>query len=458
MRADAEGVQRTLQAKPVILGQNSFPCHKINEGCEMKAFFKIGIASVLLAALCACNVSPVARGTTAAPVAAQSTTQKVVEKSGEVRAVWITYQDMGKFYKETPKKSDYEKNIKKRIAELKAFGINRLIVHIRAFSDAFYKSDIFPWSAYLTGTQGKDPGFDPLAIWVEQAHAQKMEIEGWLNPYRISADSNWDKLAPTNPAVKWHSDQDKTNDSWVAALPKGGLYYNPAVAQVQGLILSGIKEILENYDVDGIHFDDYFYPSTDASVDAVEFKAYGQGGGKLSLAQWRRENVNTLISSVYRLVKKTKPSVRFGISPMASIQKNYDTQYADVTLWATKEGYADYLCPQVYFGFRNEPSPFMSMVKAWESLGEKGKVDLYVGLPLYKSGKVDDYASPKNKEPGGPCYEFKEETNIMARQVRYLRQTRNIEGFYIYAYDQMFGAGQNEQSKKEMANLKKELS
>ena len=359
-------------------------------------------------------------------------------KETEVRAVWISYTELGNLILSNNTQEQFTAQITNRFRQLSDFGFNTIIVHSRAFADAFYKSDLFPTSSYMTGTQGGTMLFDPLAIMVAAAHQLNMKIEAWVNPYRITYSQNLDGLAATNPAKVWLSDAAPENDTWVIKTEKG-YFFNPAVKEVQDLIVAGVEEIVKNYEVDGIHFDDYFYPSTEESIDAGDYAKYTSEGGKLALVEWRCNNVSTLVKTVYAKIKSIKPAVTFGISPSASIKNNLSTHYADLTLWATEEGYVDYLCPQIYFGFTSETMPFISTYKSWQRMMKKSKVKLYVGLALYKSGTVDEFADTTDgSDNSTPKYEFINNTDLMARQVSYLRQTSGYKGFFIYSYSYLF--------------------
>lgn len=343
----------------------------------------------------------------------------------EVRAIWISYLD---FYTIARNKSEAEftANIAEVFQKSRDFGLNTVFVQVRPFGDAMYESQIFPWSNVLTGTEGVDPGYDPLAIMVQEAKKQGLRIEAWVNPYRIKyAGSNWE-MSSDNPAVSYIN-----SGSGAVIEYAGGISYNPASKTAQQLIIDGVVEIVENYDVDGIHFDDYFYPTTDTAFDKAYYNAYLNAGGTLSLSDWRRENVNALVRGVYAAVKQANPNVLFGISPQARVDVNYNTQYADVQKWLSEPGYVDYICPQIYFGFENQAAPFSGTLAEWNRMAEGSGAALYVGLAAYKCGTVDNYAgSGKN--------EWLNSTDMMARMVAESREQSSYGGFVLYRYDSLF--------------------
>lgn len=334
-----------------------------------------------------------------------------------VSAVWLTYYELSTFIKDK-EEEDFKKSITKAFKELKSSGFNRVTVQVRPYADAFYKSQYFPMSAYCTGVQGEDLSYDPLTIMVEAAHKYDLFFEAWINPYRVSTTNEFDKLSDNNMALKW-----KDTDNLIVC--DSGIFFNPASSEANELIVNGVKEIVSNYQVDGICFDDYFYPSSDKDIDKSSYETYTKNGGKLALEDFRRNNVSEMVKSVYNAVKEINSNVTFGISPAADVEHNYNSLYADVELWATEEGYVDYLCPQIYFGFQNENQPFMKTTKRWT---EMTKCDLYVALPLYKSGEEDEFAGDSGKK------EFVDNNNIIARQVTYLSKINEVDGFYIFSY------------------------
>lgn len=337
-----------------------------------------------------------------------------------VKAVWITYYELSSFTKDS-KQQEFKKQIGKVFKQLSAKGFNRVTVQVRPYADAFYNSSCFPVSSYCFNEQGSELIFDPLEIMTEQAHKYNLSIEAWVNPYRVSISNDFSELSQDNPAVKW-----KDTDNLIIC--DSGIYFNPASEEVTELIVEGVKEIVENYDVDSICFDDYFYPATDKSIDSTSYKSYKKNGGDKGLDDWRRENINNMIKSVYKTVKEVDSTVTFGISPASNIENNYSTLYADVTKWCTEEGYVDYICPQIYFGFQNENQPFMKTVKNWTQTAE---CNLYVALPLYKAGKEDEFAG----EDG--IKEFVNNNNIIARQVIYLSKLSEVKGYYIFSYSSL---------------------
>ncbi|HIY34794.1 MAG TPA: family 10 glycosylhydrolase [Candidatus Eubacterium faecigallinarum] len=352
---------------------------------------------------------------------AQGTEKNDSPKSAEyVKAVWMTYYELSSFTQDNDEQ-EFKKQISKAFKELESNGFNRVTVQVRPFADAFYKSDYFPVSAYCFKSQGSELLYDPLAIMTEAAHKYGLSIEAWINPYRVSSSTDFSELSDKNKAVEW-----KDTDNLIVC--DSGIYFNPASSEVTKLICNGVKEIVENYQVDSICFDDYFYPDTDKSIDESSYKAYTENSGELSLEDWRRENVSNMVKEVYSTVKSVNENITFGISPASDIENDRDSLYADVEKWCTSEGYIDYICPQIYFGFLNENQPFMKTTKNWIQMSD---CTMYVALPLYKAGKEDEFAGDSG------INEFVDNNNIIARQVTYLSKLESVKGFYIFSYSSL---------------------
>lgn len=366
--------------------------------------------------------------------------QQPQQQKRYVKGIWFTYYELQSLIADN--QADFESNVNTAFSAVKDLGFNTVTVQVRPFADAFYYSSYFPSSTYCTGIQGAQMLYDPLAIMCSIAHSLDLKIEAWINPYRVSNTKDFNTLSDNNMAKVWYSDKSTKHN--VIAI-KSGIYYNPASLQTVELIVNGVREIVTNYDIDAIHFDDYFYPTTNEKVDKYQYQEYISSGGDLCLADWRRGNVDLLISSVYSAIKEIKPSVEFGISPASNIKNDYSTLYADVEKWVSNDGYVDYICPQIYFGFKNVYQPFMFTTKKWIGINKNCK--LYVGLPLYKCGKPDKYAA-QNEE--FRINEFVDNKNIISRQISYLTELNEVEGYYVFSYSSLF----DEACKTEVENMK----
>lgn len=364
----------------------------------------------------------------------QSNTQPVVQKNEYRKAVWIAYYELSEFTKD---KSEYEfeQKINDEFSKLSSYGFNTVTAQIRPCADAFYLSEYFPSSVYFNGTQGGEMLYDPLKIMCSVAQKYKLNIEAWINPYRVSQDDDYTKLSHDNFAIK---------NKKITKVVDGKIYFNPAYDKVTDLIVNGVKEIVENYNISAIHFDDYFYPTQSKNFDKKEYKKYG---GDLSLTDWRRQNVTNMVKRVYETVKAVNKNIEFGISPASNIENDKNNLYADIETWV-KNRYVDYICPQVYFGFKNVYQPFMFTVKKWVKLCENTDVDLYIGLPLYKANTKDKYAAENDKSI---INEFRNNNDIIARQITYISKIDKIKGYYIFSFSQLT----SENAKDEVSNMLK---
>jgi len=245
-------------------------------------------------------------------------------------------------------------------------GLNAIFFQVRPESDALYSSTLEPWSRYLTGTQGKDPGYDPLAFAIKEAHARGIEVHAWLNPYRAKASLSSTAVAPHVSITLSQY-----------AYPYGSyLWMDPGAKAVEDHVVQVVLDIVKRYDVDGIHFDDYFYPYPDGTTfpDAKTYAAYQAGGGTMSRADWRRDNVNRLVKRLGQEIPKVKAHVRFGISPFGIYRPGYPPGisgldqyaeiYADPPLWK-KQGWVDYLAPQLYWPSTQTAQAYGPLIEWW---------------------------------------------------------------------------------------------
>lgn len=300
----------------------------------------------------------------------------VSSKAEELAGVWVPYMSL-----DTPEhtREAFETNFKGIADSAKEKGLNALFVHVRPFSDALYPSELYPWSHILTGVQGKDPGFDPLEFMVEYTHKQGLEFHAWINPLRVCTDKTPGELS--GPIAELLEDEPYYFMEW-----QGAVYLNPAYPYVRTLIAKGAAEIAEKYPVDGIHFDDYFYPSQEESLDAQAYELHAETVSEpLELPEWRRANISAMVSEVYRRVKAARGEIQFGISPQGNIENDLGMG-ADVAAWCAMPGYLDYICPQVYYGFENPGLNYTQALEDWQQLYKREGLKLYIGLALYKAG------------------------------------------------------------------------
>lgn len=302
-------------------------------------------------------------------------------KSQELAGVWVPYMALAA----NGTQEGFEDNFRGIADSAKEKGLNALFVHVRPFCDALYPSQLYPWSHLLTGEQGKDPGFDPLAFMVEYTHSLGMEFHAWINPLRVKTSQTPSALAPDSPYIQLKDDYPYYFMEW-----EGGVYLNPAYPYVRTLIAQGAAEIVENYPVDGVHFDDYFYPAQDESLDSQAYALYTQTvGTPLSLGDWRSANIDAMVAEVYHRVKAASSQAVFGISPQGNLANDAEMG-ADVAAWCAVPGYLDYICPQLYYGFENPALSYTEALDDWVGLTRHENLKLYAGLALYKAGSGEE--------------------------------------------------------------------
>lgn len=387
-----------------------------------------------------------------AAAASDAQTEQTTVNTDEYKAFWFSYYDYTAYRAKYKKRNatTFKKYFTQAVKKGKSLGMNCIIVHVHPFGDAMYKSKYFPWSKCISGKQGKNPGYDPLKIMTQVAHANGMKIEAWINPYRVASGStNYKKLSTKNPARKWHNKK-KTRRNVLAY--KGSLYYNPAKAQVRNLIVNGVKEIVENYDVDGIHMDDYFYPAFSSSnvnsaFDAKEYRASTMAKGKQNIVSFRREQVNMLVKAIHSAVKSIDPSVTFGISPAGNIDNltSRYSYYVDINKWLNSSDYVDYICPQIYWGFKHPYAKFDRVTNRWMNAAKSKKVKVYIGIAVYRAGHNIGAGSAERRE-------WRSDANILKKQVQYARK-KGCDGFAFFDYQDL----KSKKSAKAVKQLKKVL-
>lgn len=315
----------------------------------------------------------------------------VYAKTVPMRGVWVSSLTGMDFpSKPTNDSGVLKSEIKQIVKECKEIGFNTIFLQVRPCADALYDSDVFPWSIYLTGEAGLAPSgrFDPLEYWVDICHENSMDIHAWINPYRITVngDKEFNRLPQNHPAV--------LNPEYVVKYTDGNYYFNPGIPAVNDLVYEGAAEILQNYNVDGLHLDDYFYPGPEFDDD-LTFQQYNYGGFS-NKADWRRNNVDSLVKSLHNLSRIS--GVEFGVSPIGiwdnsktnplgsntNGRSSYTELFADSRGWVKNE-YVDYIAPQIYWEFGHSLADYETVAKWWIDVCKGTDVKLYIGLADYKS-------------------------------------------------------------------------
>lgn len=348
----------------------------------------------------------------------------------ELRGVWVsTVLNIDYPSTQTTDAGTLKKELDAVLDNCKAMGFNAVFFQARPAGDAFYKSSIFPWSKYISGTQGVAPSdnFDPLEYAVEGAHKRGMQLHAWINPYRITSSSaDNDKLASNNPAV--------LNPDLVLTDSNGKMYYNPGTKAAIELIVNGAAEIVENYDVDGLHMDDYFYPDA-AFNDDTTYSFYKDEFPDKDA--WRRHNVDTLVKALDDKLHAIKPDIQFGISPRgiwankSEMSEGSDTAgggsytkiYADSRGWV-KNGTVDYIMPQIYWNIGYEIADYTTLCNWWADVVRGTDVKLYIGEGAYRTTTSTL-----------PAWTGDNGTNELRTHITDGRNNPKIDGYCCFAYN-----------------------
>ena len=356
------------------------------------------------------------RGETAPAATPAPTATAEPTAAAPYRAVWVSYLEWQQVDFSTPE--TFSVDIAVILDNIRNLGATVVLAQVRPFGDALYPSSYYPFSHLCTGQQGRDPGYDPLALLVQAAHDRGLALEAWVNPYRIQAGLT-PALCGTSPA-KLHPDWVKYTDT--------GAYLDPANTAVRQYIADAVGELCANYDVDGIHFDDYFYPTTDPAFDAADYAASGTA---LTRDDWRRENVNALVELCHATARRY--GVRFGVAPVGDPEQNYALQYSDAARWL-RQGTVDYLMPQLYWGqeYVKDGDTSHSLARlagAWAALPRAAGVRLYAGLGAYRIGAGDGSDAGSEWVSG----------RALADQLNLLDRL-GVQGAGLYRYASLFDA------------------
>ena len=348
------------------------------------------------------------------------------KKELEERSIFISYIELSKYISDDISLS--KNNIDMMINNIEELGFNSVILQVRSFGDAIYPSKIYSNSLYISNS------FDVLDYFSDICNSKGFKLYAWINPYRIRNDLNKDSISNDNIIYDLLDTRHIVYTS--------GIYFNPSSELVINLIIEGINEIINNYDITGILFDDYFYPSTDCDLEE-----YNSLDLDISYEEYKLGRVNELIKRVYAVCHNN--GILFGISPDGNIENNYSKHSADVKTWLSNSGYVDFIMPQIYYGFFNGSRPFYNTLKEWSSLITNDTISMSVALAFYKNGVIDEWASSGKTE-------WIENNNIIMKEIIVSRNINNYMGFGLFRYDYLFSEDKiNDNTLLEIENLKK---
>lgn len=332
-----------------------------------------------------------------------------------INGVWVSYVEIDSMINS----GDFEGEFRKTVKKCKEFNITDVFFHAVAFCDAYYKTDIYPL---------RKSNVLPIAL--KLCHQNGIRFHAWINPYRVkTSDNSTDNLCEGSPPYKWLNDERKENDKNVLTT-SSGVYLNPAESQVRETVIEAVRKLCRDIKVDGIHFDDYFYPADCENFDTESYNEYiNRTDNPVSLSEYRTSAVNALVSGCYTAIKFINKDIIFSISPAADIVKNKERYFADVSAWC-EFGCVDVIIPQLYFGFcyPNEKFCFENLVNEWKNITQNTNTKLCIGLAPYKLGT--------DKPPD--CDEWQNGTDILARQTEICLNDSNIIGQVYYSESSLF--------------------
>ena len=346
-----------------------------------------------------------------------------------LRGVWISQFDMQPIYRDGRKqreKNDYVNYIDVMLSALEQDNFNTIFLQLRPNGDSMYPSEFYPLSKYVAGKYGGELEYDPVEIFVSMAKERGFSVHGWLNPLRLMTETEMEAVSEDFLIKKWYTEGTGQVKPW-----EGVLYLDPAYPEVRELICKGASEMLVKYDLGGIHMDDYFYPTREEAFDEEEFAQSGCD----SLEEFRCDNINALVSMLYCTAHAWGKV--YGVAPAGNLYSLKKGYFADVEAWC-REGYVDYLMPQLYFGFENKYCPFPQILKDWADLTEGSNVKLYAGLAAYKAvqarqGEPDTYAGTEAGKR-----EWIDHTDVLARSLEALYGEARAAGYCFFSYSYLY--------------------
>ena len=347
----------------------------------------------------------------------------------ELRGIWVSQFDMHPIFRNGSKQRDESKYcelIEIMMGNLSRDGFNTIFLQLRPNGDSMYESDVYPASKYIAGEYGGSIEYDAIEIFLSVAEKYSISVHGWINPFRLCKKDELENYG-TGQIFDWYKEglgkRIEIGDDDI-------LYLDPAYEEATELIVSGVLEILSKYDLDGIHLDDYFYPTEFEFVDETEFLKSGFD----NIGDFRRENINRTVKAIYDACHANDKV--FGVSPAGNIYSLAEGWYADIYKWCSTEGYVDYILPQLYYGFDNKYCPFDNILTDWSDAVTHESVKLYIGLSAAKcelgsQGIEDKYA-------GDGKFEWRDNKDILKRSLLEIRNCDNSSGFCVFTYSSFY--------------------
>ncbi len=372
-----------------------------------------------------------------------------------IKACWISQFDFDAVYYSSRRQrseSSFTSLVETAYDNLISLGFNTVIVQVRPNADSFYPSAYYPWSYYVLGSYGKTAKYDPIEIMVEKAHERGLSFHAWINPMRGMSSSNLSKISKEYIMTSWVGTRKLYQYNSIN-------YLNIAYEDVRQLIIDGVSEIVRNYDVDGVHIDDYFYFGETPEYDDDEYAIAKASNSKLTKKQFRYNNLNALVSGIYSAIKRENENVLFGVSPAGNLNSMSATYYADVKTWLSQDGYLDYIMPQIYFGMEHDTWSFSDTYERWAKITTNPNIRFTCGMTFGKAengydGIGDTYA-------GSGYSEWIDNKDVFKKCFEYAVGRSDFSGYAVFCYEYMFDPVTGEANVKiqeEINNCKKYMT
>lgn len=346
-----------------------------------------------------------------------------------MKGIWISQYDTTIFTANGKQrdKNNYKGRVEQICKAIAETGFNTVILQVRPFGDSYFPSELYTPSSFVVGYYGGSFKYDPFEIFIDVAHKYNLSVHAWINPMRLMTTSEIENVSTDFVIGEWYQNEELRNK--YLSVYDNRYYLVPGYEETRKLVADGVKEICQNYNVDGVHIDDYFYPTTSTKFDASHYETVKEDYS--SIPEYRREVVSKLVKGLYNAVKAVDESIVFGISPAGSISNNITSLYANVKKWCSTAGYCDYIAPQIYWGFEHpvDSQKFDICTEEWAKLCTEPSVKLIIGMGIYRAnkpsldGEFDEYVNNKD---------------VIKRQLEYLKARDDVTGFIMYSYGDLF--------------------
>lgn len=346
-----------------------------------------------------------------------------------MKGIWISQYDTTIFTANGKQrdKNNYKGRVEQICKAIADTGFNTVILQVRPFGDSYFPSELYAPSSFVVGYYGGSFKYDPFEIFIEVAHKYNLSVHAWINPMRLMTTSEIETISTDYVIGEWYQNEELRNK--YLSVFDNRYYLVPGYEETRKLVADGVTEICQNYNVDGVHIDDYFYPTTNKNFDLSHYETVKDNYS--SLPEYRRDVVSKLVKGLYDAVKAVDEDILFGISPAGNISNNITSLYANVRTWGSTPGYCDYLAPQIYWGFEHpvNEQKFDVCTEAWAKICTEPSVKLIVGIGIYRANKPSS---------DGEFAEYVNNKDVIKRQLEYLKARDDVSGFIMYSYGDLF--------------------